>query len=116
MAASNWEPFGLSIWYEPSIAPRGVSRTHPLVYSKCSPGRRVGCSPTTPGPRTCSTLPLPSVMIQCRLFSCAVSVPSLLMRTVYAKTYRFDWGDDCPGTYSQETLTLMPSVIASDTG
>jgi len=54
----------------------------PDVYSNVSPGARTGCSPTTPGPCTSSTLPAPSVMIQWRLSNCTVPSPSLLMRTV----------------------------------
>ena len=43
----------------------------PLVYSKLSPGFSSGCWPTTPSPFTSCTLLLASVMIQCRLISCA---------------------------------------------
>ncbi len=38
-----------------------------------SPGCRIGCSPTTPGPRTCSTLPPASVICQWRPSSCTVA-------------------------------------------
>ena len=58
----------------PQRAARGVS--------KLSPGSRIGWRPTTPGPRTSSTCPPPSVMIQCRVTSWTVSVPSLAMSTV----------------------------------
>jgi hypothetical protein len=61
----------------PSIVPNGVVSGQPEVYSKASPGRRIGCFPTTPGPRTSSTCPVASVMIQWRVSSCTVSGPSL---------------------------------------
>ena len=47
----------------------------PLVYSKLSPGFSTGCLPTTPCPRTSWTRFSASVMIQCRLTSCAVTLP-----------------------------------------
>src|SRR6185369_7417755 len=33
------------------MIPEGVGKGVPLVYSKLSPGRNTGCSPTTPAPR-----------------------------------------------------------------
>ena len=41
-----------------------------------------GCAPTTPRPRTSCTRPCESVMIQCRLISCAVALPVLRMLIV----------------------------------
>jgi hypothetical protein len=58
-------PRAPTIWYEPSILPAGVRSGHALSYWKRLPGRSTGCSPTTPGPRTWSTWPSPSVMTQC---------------------------------------------------
>jgi membrane associated rhomboid family serine protease len=37
------------------------------------------------------------------------------MRTVYANTYRRAVGCDCAGTYTEETVTLIPRVSADDT-
>src|SRR5690348_14425959 len=51
----------------------GVLSGVPLVYSKLCPGASTGCSPTTPGPRTSWTRPIPSVMRQWRRRSCTVS-------------------------------------------
>jgi hypothetical protein len=45
-------------------------------------GRSQGCSPTTPSPRTSTTLPLSSVISQCRLISRAGTLPLLWMRMV----------------------------------
>ena len=51
----------------------------PLVYSKLSPGFSSGCCPTTPRPLTSWTLCSASVMIQCRLTSCAATSPVLVI-------------------------------------
>ena len=40
----------------PPSLPEGVGSGHPEVYSNDSPGFSVGCLPTTPGPRTSSTV------------------------------------------------------------
>ena len=62
--------------------PNGAGSGQPDVYSNDSPGASVGCLPTTPGPRTSSTLPLPSVTTQWRVSSWTVSVLSLMIVTV----------------------------------
>ncbi len=46
------------------MMPDGAASGVPLVYSKESPGSRIGCSPTTPAPRTSCTSPFASVMRQ----------------------------------------------------
>ena len=51
------------------MMPDGVDSGVPLVYSKDSPGSKVGCSPTTPGPRTSCTRPKESVIFQWRFRS-----------------------------------------------
>jgi hypothetical protein len=79
---SNCSPLLETIWYDPSMTPKGVPSGHPDVYSKDSPGCSVGCLPTTPGPRTSSTWPVPSVMIQCRVTSFTGSDPSFEIVTV----------------------------------
>ena len=61
------------------MTPNGVVSGQPEVYVNDSPGASIGCLPTTPGPRTSSTWPVPSVMIQWRVSSCTVSVPSFEM-------------------------------------
>src|SRR5688572_30302603 len=96
------------------MTPNGVPRGHPDVYSNDSPGRRVGCLPTTPGPRTSSTWPVPSVMTQCRVTSWSVSAPSLEIVTVYRKNHWFLPGCDLSGEYSDSTRTRTPRVTASD--
>ena len=58
----------------------GVARRVQLVYSKVSPGLSSGCWPTTPRPRTSSTWPLASVMIQWRAISCAGHVAGVADR------------------------------------
>src|SRR5262245_53125886 len=88
--------------------------THQLVYSNESPGASTGCAPTTPSPRTSCTSPIASVMIQCRVFSCAVCPPWFVMRTVYANAYRRDAGTDRSGMYSVLTVTRIPLVKARD--
>ena len=80
--ASKRSPPCVTIWYVPSITPNGVESGHPEVYSKDSPGFSVGCLPTTPGPRTSSMWPVPSLMIQCRVSSWTVSSPSFEIVTV----------------------------------
>src|SRR5438132_4523550 len=96
------------------MTPNGVWRGQPDVYVNDSPGASTGCLPTTPGPRTSSTWPVPSVMIQCRVTSCAVSVPSFVIVIVYRKNHSFFDGCDRSGAYSDSTRTLMPPVTASD--
>jgi hypothetical protein len=64
------------------MVPLPVSSTAPEVYSKSSPGRSQGCSPTTPSPRTSTTLPLSSVISQWRLIRRAGTLPRLWMRMV----------------------------------
>jgi hypothetical protein len=81
MTASKRSPRAETIWYEPCIEPIGVCSGQKLVYSKASPGPSTGCSPTTPGPFTFSTLPSASVMIHSRLTSWTVSSPSFEIRT-----------------------------------
>src|SRR3954447_2432750 len=88
---------------------------HQLVYSNDCPGRRIGFSPTTPSPRTSCTLPSASVMIQWRVFNCAVCSPSFAIRTVYAKAYWLLLGEERSGRYWLRTVTRMPRVTAVDT-
>ena len=64
------------------MKPDGVGSGTPLVYSKSSPGLSTGSSPTTPAPRTSCSLPLASVMRQCRVLSCTVSWPRLVISIV----------------------------------
>jgi len=52
--------------------------------------------------------PCAAVMTQWRLRGCAGFSPSLAIFTVYAKTYRCIRGDDCSGTYTACTVTLIP--------
>src|SRR5687768_13524171 len=53
-------------------------------------------------------------MIQCRVSSCAVSVPSFEIVMVYRKNHWFWEGCDRSGAYSDSTWTLIPRVTASD--
>ena len=62
--------------------PDGVPRGTPLVYSKLSPGLRIGCSPTTPSPWTSRVWPLASVIFQWRVRNCTDSLPVFSMLTV----------------------------------
>src|SRR5215813_1005893 len=82
------------------------------VYWNDSPGRRSGCSPTTPRPRTSCVWPVASVITQCRLSSWMLSSPSLLIRTVYVKNHSCSNGWDLSGAYwdstSTRTLFVMP--------
>src|SRR5436190_22864738 len=55
-------------------------------------------------------------MIQCRLMSCTVSEPSLVMRTVYWNTQSLWSGREFSGAYRHRTSTRMPLVTASDIG
>src|SRR6202011_3728834 len=98
MGASNCFPSSATIWYAPRMVPTAVSRCVPLLYSKLSPGLSRGCCPTTPRPLTSTTLLLASVMTQCRLTSCAGTVPELVTVIVYAKTYWFFDGSDWSST------------------
>ena len=66
----------------PACVPCGVASRVQLVYSKDSPGLSSGWWPTTARPRTSSTWPVASVMIQCRATSCAAMSPLLWMVTV----------------------------------
>src|SRR6516162_10444024 len=74
---------------------------HQLVYSN-------------PSPWTSWTRPLASVMIQCRLLSCAVTVPLLAMVTVYANAYCRAEADERSGMYWVRTVTRMPRVSIDD--
>ena len=65
-----------------AVGATAVGIDEPLEYSKVSPGLSTGCSPTTPMPRTSCTWLSASVMIQCRLTSCAEVLPLLVMRMV----------------------------------
>src|SRR5215217_8313669 len=94
--------------------PNGVDNGHPEVYSNDSPGLSVGCLPTTPGPRTSSTRPASSVMIQWRVTSCTGSALSFEIRTVYRKNHSLFAGRDLSAAYSDCTETRTPRVIASD--
>src|SRR4029079_4039070 len=96
------------------MTPNGVGSGRPYVYSNDSPGFIVGCLPTTPGPRTSSMWPVPSVMTQCRVRSWTVSGPSLAMVTVYRKNHWFFDGADWSAEYSDCTLTRTPRVTASE--
>src|SRR5436190_10632390 len=55
-------------------------------------------------------------MIQCRLMSCTVSEPSLVMRTVYWNTQSLWSGREFSGAYRHRTSTRMLLVTASDIG
>src|SRR5438105_15466103 len=79
--ASKVSPLSVFIVYVPCIDPKDVRSGQKLVYSNDSPGLRIGCSPTTPGPMTRSVLPSESVMTHSRLMSCAVSLPSFSIVT-----------------------------------
>src|SRR5271154_5458529 len=98
------------------MLPVGVLRGHQEEYLKDSPGARTGCSPTTPGPFTSSTCSKASVMIQCRLISCTVSLPWLVMRTVYSKTHSPCCGRAISGERRDKTSTRVELVTASDIG
>ena len=76
ISARNVSPATVRMEYAPCIDPTDVRSGQKLVYSKTDPGRSSGCSPTTPGPSTRSSLPSESVMIHSRLMSCAVSLPT----------------------------------------
>ena len=84
------------------MEPKGVGNGQKLVYSCTSPGFSTGCSPTTPSPWTSSSWPLPSVMIQWRLTSCAGTLPLLVMRIAPVNPL-FHW---LVTTYSQLPLPL----------
>ena len=66
----------------PCIVPCGVASRVQLVYSKDSPGFSSGWWPTTARPRTSSTWPVASVMIQCRATNCAATLPLFWTVTV----------------------------------
>ena len=59
------------------MKPDGVGNGTPLVYSNDSLGLSTGSSPTTPGPLTSCSRPSASVMRQCRVLSCTVSVAEI---------------------------------------
>src|SRR5262249_38581665 len=96
------------------MLPKGVRSIAQLVYSKLSPGESLGSLPTTPRPRTSSTFPLASVMIQWRLLSCAGSVPTLAISTVYMKAYCPASGDDLSGQYAGLSVIRIPAVVVMD--
>ena len=64
------------------MKPDGVGSGTPLVYSNDSPGSSTGVSPTTPAPRTSCSLPCASVIFQCRVLSCTVTGPRLVISIV----------------------------------
>src|SRR6185369_9662455 len=96
------------------MKPEGVLSGQPLVYSKASPGFNTGCSPTTPGPFTSSSLPRASVIFQCRFKSCTVSLPRFSMRTLYAQTYLSSAGEDCSSMKTGRTVTVMLAVVSEN--
>src|SRR5580704_6223978 len=96
--------------------PTGVLSGHHDEYLNDSPGASTGCSPITPGPCTSSMCSKASVMIQWRLRSCTVSVPRLVMRTVYWNTHSSCSGREFSAEYLDSTSTRMSSVTASDIG
>ena len=59
---------------------RGLQRGSSWCSRRSAPGASTGCSPTTPSPRTSSSSPSVLVITQCRLISCAVSLPTFEMR------------------------------------
>src|SRR3954466_13310746 len=94
------------------MKPDEVGSGTPLVYWKRSPGASTGCSPTTPSPRTSCLRPVPSVMIQCRVLSCTVSVPELVMTIVYDQKYCCRSGDERSGRKFGSTVTSIWRVTA----
>ena len=101
---------------EPSLLAAAPTNGHHDEYLNDSPGESTGCAPTTPGPRTSSTCSTASVMIQCRLTSCTVSVPRLVIRTVYWKTHSPRDGREFSGECCDITSTRIPFVTASEIG
>src|SRR5947209_20557038 len=92
------------------MVPDGVGNGTPEVYSKRSPGASTGCSPITPSPHTSCLRPVPSVMIQCRVLSCTVSRPELVMTMVYDQKY---WlADERSGRKFGSTVTSIWRVTA----
>jgi len=79
IGASNGRASSVMHRKVPRIVPFGVAMRVQLVYSKDSPGFRIGCWPMTASPRTSSTWPLASLTIQWRAISCAVTSPLFLM-------------------------------------
>src|SRR3546814_16347965 len=77
------------------MMPDGVLSGVPLVYSKVSPGSRVGCSPTTPAPCTSCTRPIESVMRQWRFRRSNVPPPVFSSLTWLAQTAWQSVGEDC---------------------
>lgn len=66
-----------------------------------APANSLSYRPTQPHPSTYltwSTLPLPSVITQCRRSSITILLPSLLMFTLYAKKNWPSSGRDCAAT------------------
>src|SRR3954470_1096912 len=94
------------------MMPDAVGSGTPEVYSKRSPGASTGCSPTTPSPRTSCLRPVPSVMIQCRVLSCTVSAPELVMTMVYDQKYCCRSGDERSGRKFGSTVTSIWRVTA----
>src|ERR1700694_4528954 len=95
--------------------PTPVSRCVPLAHSQLSPCLSRGCCPTTPRPLTSTTLLLASVMTQCRLMSCAGTVPELVTVIVYAKTYWFFDGSDSSSTKLAFGATVISYLSLSAT-
>ncbi len=56
------------------------------------------------------------MLIRWPLMSCTVSLPSLVIRTVYWKIHWSSKGREFSGEYCESTSTRMPSVVVSDTG
>src|SRR5262245_8283851 len=96
------------------MTPNDVISGQADVYSNFWPGPRMGCWPTTPGPRTSSTLPSASVMIQWRLKSCTVWSLSLAISMVYAKNHSLSPGFERSGTKRARTETRTLCVTAWD--
>mmetsp|Transcript_22840 Transcript_22840/g.54175 ORF Transcript_22840/g.54175 Transcript_22840/m.54175 type:complete len:301 (-) Transcript_22840:865-1767(-) len=84
------------------------------VYSKTSPGLRMGCRPVTPSPWTTSLVDEPTVWISnLRERSWMVSVGELLvMRMVYWKQCFLMGGSDCSVLYELDTSTVTGPVVA----
>mmetsp|Transcript_9851 Transcript_9851/g.16332 ORF Transcript_9851/g.16332 Transcript_9851/m.16332 type:complete len:302 (+) Transcript_9851:1111-2016(+) len=83
------------------------------VYSKTSPGLRMGCRPVTPSPCTTSLVDDPTVWISNRRDrSWMVSVGELLvMRMVYWKQCFLMGGSDCSVLYELDTSTVTGPVV-----
>src|ERR1700743_3057048 len=94
------------------MKPEVVGSGTPEVYSKRSPGASTGGAPTTPSPRTSCLRPEASVMIQCRVRSCTVSCPELVITMVYDQKYCDFSGAERPGMKFGSTVTSIWRVMA----